>query len=110
MNDFNQIYLLIASFVLGLRHGIEWDHLAAIIDITASDVGLSLAGTGIVTRSYHISRAFWLSTCYGLGHSLVVIALGLAARSFTTLFPLWFDSACERLVGISLILLPFGFL
>jgi high-affinity nickel permease len=28
--------LLIASFWFGFRHGIDWDHIAAITDITSS--------------------------------------------------------------------------
>lgn len=107
MNDYSQIYLLLASFALGLRHGLDWDHIAAIVDITASDVGMSLAGTNMTSNMYSINRTCWLSTCYVLGHALVVISLGLAAKSFVAFFPTWFDTACEHVVGLSLVLFSF---
>ena len=34
--DAGAIALLITAFVLGLRHGLDWDHLAAITDITST--------------------------------------------------------------------------
>jgi high-affinity nickel-transport protein len=34
--DGGAIALLLTAFVLGLRHGIDWDHLAAITDITST--------------------------------------------------------------------------
>ena len=35
--------ILVAGFVLGLRHGIDWDHIAAITDITSTTAAAGIA-------------------------------------------------------------------
>ena len=50
--------LLIAALLLGLRHGIDWDHIAAITDISATQ------------RSWR--RGVLLGSLYAAGHALVV--------------------------------------
>lgn len=76
---------------MGLRHGIDWDHIAAITDIT---------GTTDEKRT-----GFILGTLYALGHALVIIILGLSAVLLGVNLPDWVDSVMEPLVGITLILL-----
>ncbi len=48
---------------LGLRHGIDWDHIAAITDVTSSQPSRL--------------RGFAMGTLYALGHAAVVLTLGL---------------------------------
>jgi high-affinity nickel permease len=81
--------LLVNAFILGFRHGIDWDHLAAIFDIVGT---LS-------------PRGFQLSMLYALGHALVVLILGAAALSFKAILPGWIDGIMGRMVGITLIFL-----
>ena len=83
--------LVTLGFLLGLRHGVDWDHIAAITDLT-----------GAATNRRH---GFLLATLYALGHAGVVILLGLAALWFGALLPGWVDGAMERLVGLTLLLL-----
>jgi high-affinity nickel-transport protein len=57
------------SFALGARHGLDWDHIAAITDLTAPRAGRRL-------RARHGRRGLSLSLCYCLGHGLVLAVLG----------------------------------
>lgn len=81
-----------AALVYGFRHGFDWDHLAALTDLTGSQ-----------TRS---KRAMWLATLYALGHAAMVLVLGVIAILFAEQVPASVDGAMERLVGVSL--LAFG--
>ncbi len=83
--------LLLTSFGLGLRHGIDWDHIAAIADLS------STAGSR--------RRGFVLSFVYAVGHGAVVIVLGLAAIAFGAALPEGADVWMGRVVGITLIAL-----
>jgi len=78
-----------AALVFGFRHGFDWDHLAALTDLTGSQA---------TPR-----RSMWLATLYALGHAAMVVALGGAAILFAEQVPESVDLAMERLVGASLI-------
>jgi high-affinity nickel-transport protein len=82
---------LVAAFLLGLRHGVDWDHIAAITDITASQ---HLRGRGV-----------WLGSIYALGHAAVVFALGVAAILLGDRLPPWVDTVMGRVVGVTLVVL-----
>lgn len=86
-----EILLVISALVFGLRHGIDWDHIAAITDITGSQES---------TR-----QSLWLGTVYALGHGTVVTILGLLAVIVGVFLPSWVDGVMERVVGITLLLL-----
>lgn len=86
-----ELLLIISALVFGLRHGIDWDHIAAITDVTSSQE--------------KPSEGLWLGTVYALGHATVVTALGLLAVAVGAFLPDWVDGAMERLVGITLIML-----
>ena len=83
--------LVITGLLLGLRHGIDWDHIAAISDLTSSQQK-RLRGLG-------------MGTLYALGHAAAVIILGLLAIWFGSVLPNWIDRYLEILVGITLVLL-----
>ena len=83
--------LVITGLLLGLRHGIDWDHIAAISDLTSSQQK-RLRGLG-------------MGTLYALGHAAAVIILGLLAIWFGSVLPNWIDRYLEILVGITLLLL-----
>jgi ABC-type nickel/cobalt efflux system permease component RcnA len=82
--------LILTAFAFGLRHGIDWDHIAAIADITSSQAG---------------RKSIRLATLYVLGHALVVFMLGLVAIELGTVLPAGIDSILERVVGLTLVLL-----
>jgi hypothetical protein len=83
--------LLVASFWFGFRHGVDWDHIAAITDIT---------GTQDERR-----RSLLFGTLYALGHALVVMSLGILAVVAGDRLPAGLDSAMTRVVGVTLVLL-----
>jgi hypothetical protein len=83
--------LLIAAFSFGFRHGIDWDHIAAITDITGSQE--------------ERRRSMLYGTLYALGHALVVMGLGVAAILAGDFLPEAADTAMTRVVGITLVLL-----
>ncbi len=82
--------LVIAAFTFGLRHGIDWDHIAAITDIASSQTG---------------RKALRLASLYVVGHAAVVLVLGLAAIELGTVLPEGIDAILERVVGVTLLLL-----
>ncbi len=83
--------LVVAALLLGLRHGIDWDHIVAITDIAATQDSRR--------------RGMFLGTLYVLGHAVVVVVLGIAAIALGSTIPNWLDAVMGRLVGITLIVL-----
>ena len=83
--------LLATAYGFGFRHGIDWDHLAALTDITSSQDAPR--------------RSMVLATLYALGHGVVVFVLGLAAILLSAELPDSVGSAMEHVVGATLILL-----
>ncbi|MBI2170018.1 MAG: hypothetical protein HYU28_11060, partial [Actinobacteria bacterium] len=82
---------VLSAFGLGLRHGFDWDHVAAITDITSSQ--------GDTRRSMEFS------TLYIAGHGVVVTGLGLVAIAAGSTIPGWLDGAMGRVIGVTLIAL-----
>ena len=82
--------LLVSALTLGLRHGFDWDHVAAISDITASND----------TR-----RGFRFGTVYALGHAAVVLVLGTAAVLAGSRLPASIDDVMGRIAGVTLLVL-----
>jgi len=86
--------LVVAALLLGLRHGIDWDHIVAITDIAATQE----------TKR----RGLFLGTLYVLGHASVIIALGVGAIALGSTVPEWLDAVMGKVVGITLIVLGFA--
>src|SRR5947209_6833395 len=109
--------LLGTALALGFRHGIDWDHIAAITDITSTTTGVEAtgvtveaSGTAALTRRRFSfgameMRALFLASMYALGHAAVVAVLGLAALYFQAILPEWVDPLMERVVGATLVVL-----
>ncbi|MBI4506049.1 MAG: hypothetical protein HY691_10980 [Chloroflexi bacterium] len=91
MADWSVALLLGTALLLGLQHGVDWDHLAAISDITS---------TMPETR-----RGLLLGTLYVLGHAAVVVTIGLLAIWAGLELPEWVDSMMEPFVGATLVFL-----
>jgi high-affinity nickel-transport protein len=85
------IGLVATTFAFGLRHGIDWDHIAAITDITSSQ---DSSRTGMV-----------FATLYAAGHASVVFGLGILAILLGDLLPSGVDTFMERVVGVTLLVL-----
>jgi high-affinity nickel permease len=85
------IGVLIAAFLFGFRHGIDWDHIAAITDITSSQEDRR--------------TALLFGTLYALGHALVVFVIGCFAIVLGERLPSGVDTVMERIVGVTLVVL-----
>jgi hypothetical protein len=86
-----RLALVATTFGFGLRHGVDWDHVAAITDITSSQ---ETPG-----------RSIRFATLYALGHASVVFVLGAIAIAAGDLLPAGIDAAMERVVGVTLLVL-----
>jgi cytochrome c biogenesis protein CcdA len=109
--------LLSTGLLLGLRHGIDWDHIAAITDISSTTTAVEVtqppagdrkapAGLRFRPAFGHLElRAMWLSLLYAIGHAAVVFVLGVLALSLAAVLPEWIDPLMERVVGVTLLVL-----
>jgi high-affinity nickel-transport protein len=86
-----EIGLVATAVVLGFRHGFDWDHLAALSDIAASQQSRR--------------RSLVLATLYALGHAAVAFAIGAAVILASAHLPEAVGDVMERLVGVTLIAL-----
>jgi high-affinity nickel-transport protein len=129
--DLGILGLLGGMAVLGFRHGFDWDHIAAITDITSTTTA-SHAEEVVVGRAHdepdephvhshdeasalhvlgdsrfaHEQRhAIGLASLYAFGHASVVLVLGVLALLLGAVLPPWVDPILERVVGVTLVLL-----
>ena len=86
-----EIGLVATAVALGFRHGFDWDHLAALSDIAASQQSRR--------------RSMALATMYALGHAAVAFAIGAAVILASAHLPESVGEAMERLVGVTLVAL-----
>ncbi len=82
---------LVSVLLFGLRHGVDYDHIAAITDLTSSESSPK--------------RAMRLGFAYALGHGVVILVLGTLAVVFREFLPASVDGVMERMVGVTLIIL-----
>jgi len=86
-----EIGIVATAAGLGFRHGIDWDHIAALTDIT-----------GAQERR---ARSVLVATMYAVGHAVMVFALGVLAIVASFEVPSWLDDAMTRVVGVTLLAL-----
>ncbi len=82
---------LATLFLLGMRHGVDHDHIAAIGD---------LSGLGATPR-----RAMILGVLYAAGHALVLFAFSVLVVSVGLHLPEGVEQWRERIVGATLVVL-----
>src|ERR1035441_10619965 len=82
---------LLSAAILGFRHGFDYDHIAAISDITS-----------VQTNRWKGMR---LGLLYALGHAATVAVLGSVVIVFQLSLPHGIDRIAERLVGLTLVFL-----
>jgi ABC-type nickel/cobalt efflux system permease component RcnA len=80
------------AFVLGLRHASDPDHLVAVTALLARDDGSVRAAAKI--------GAWW-----GVGHSLVLIGIGIPLIALKSSIPAWLERGAEVGVGLIILLL-----
>ncbi|HET6793875.1 MAG TPA: hypothetical protein VFH45_05515 [Acidimicrobiales bacterium] len=95
------------AFLLGCRHGFDWDHIAAITDLTAAGreserEEQAAAMTHRVARhGRRLGLAFW----YCVGHGSVIAIFGLAIGVLGLHLPAAVDRVFESVVGATLVAL-----
>lgn len=77
--------------LLGVRHALDADHVAAV--------------TTIVSRHRTVGRAAWIGAWWGLGHSAVLLMVGTVVVAFKLAIPERTALSFELLVGIMLVVL-----
>src|SRR5436305_3864460 len=83
--------LVATALGLGFAHGIDWDHIAAITDITSSQE--------------ERRESLLYGTLYALGHALVILVLGGLAILAGQHLPKGIDNVMTRVVGVTLLIL-----
>ncbi len=90
------------SFLLGARHGLDWDHIAAITDLTAPRRDDDRESH---TAHRHGRRGLSLSFWYCTGHGLVLAVFGLLVLLLGLGLPAGLDDAFSYAVGLTLVTL-----
>ena len=80
---------LLSAAVLGFRHGLDYDHIAAITDISS-----------VQAKARDAMR---YGLMYVSGHAAMVAVLGVLAVAFRISLPSASDRWAERLVGVTLL-------
>jgi high-affinity nickel permease len=83
--------ILAVGFFLGMRHATDPDHVIAV--------------STIVTREQKLSRAALIGVFWGIGHTLTILAVGIAIILFGLVIPPHIGLSMELSVGLMLILL-----
>jgi high-affinity nickel-transport protein len=83
--------ILVLSFLLGMRHATDADHVVAV--------------TTIVTRERSLARAASIGALWGLGHTLTLLAVGGAMIVLGIVMPPWLGLTLELIVAVMLVVL-----
>src|SRR5262245_29674273 len=75
--------------LMGIRHAMEPDHLAAV--------------STLLSRERSSARAAWLGCCWGLGHTFALMAVGIVLAILQTEMPTRLTAAFELMVAVMLI-------
>jgi high-affinity nickel permease len=89
--DASLIAALGLGFLLGLRHAMEADHVAAV--------------STFVSQDRTLLRACLRGTFWGIGHTAALLAAGLAVIAFKLRIPPGFERGVDTCIGLVLILL-----
>jgi hypothetical protein len=81
----------VVGFVLGMRHALEPDHLTAVCTLVSVRGGAR--------------RGLWLGACWGIGHSLSLLAVGMLLALLQAHLPARVADAFELAVAAMLIAL-----
>ncbi|RLL54334.1 urease accessory protein [Mariprofundus sp. EBB-1] len=83
--------ILFIGFLLGMRHAIESDHVAAV--------------ASLVTRSSSISESIRLGSVWGVGHTITLFIFGSAVMLLDNMIPEQIAMMLEFFVAIMLVVL-----
>lgn len=83
--------MLLLGFLLGMRHALDADHLAAVATLA--------------TRSRSVGRTVGLGIAWGTGHTLTLLLFGGVVLLLDLVVPVQAAAALELAVGVMLVLL-----
>ena len=83
--------ILVLSFVLGMRHATDADHVVAV--------------TTIVTRQRSLARASIVGALWGLGHTVTLLTVGGVMIVVGFVMPPWLGLTLELVVAVMLVVL-----
>ncbi len=83
--------ILFFGFLIGMRHALETDHVAAV--------------AVLATRASSVKQAVPLGLMWGLGHTLTLFAFGIAILLLGANVPESFGNTLEGAVGVMLVIL-----
>ena len=83
--------ILFLGFLIGMRHALEADHVAAV--------------AVLATRARSVKQALPLGLMWGVGHTLTLFAFGIVILLLGTQMPASLAAVLEGLVGVMLVLL-----
>lgn len=89
--DASLVTALGLGLLLGLRHALDPDHIAAV--------------STLVTRERGVARSCLLGAFWGAGHTVALLAAGVAVITFRLSIAPAVEEALERAVGLVLVLL-----
>jgi len=89
MPDIQFLTLLSIGFLLGARHALDADHIAAVATIVSERRSLRASG--------------FVGFCWGVGHTVVLLVVGLAIVAFKITVPERVAAGFEFLVGLMLV-------
>jgi high-affinity nickel-transport protein len=84
------LFAAVTAFVLGVRHGLDWDHLSAIADLVGAP-------------SRRGGRSLGLALWYCIGHGSVIVLLGTMVGLLGVRLPAGLDRTFEVVVGLTLV-------
>ena len=87
----NPFTILAVGFLLGLKHATDADHVAAV--------------TTIVTRAHKLTSAAMIGISWGIGHTMMIIVVGIAIILFHVSIPVKLQLSFEFVVAIALVVL-----
>lgn len=91
MSDLHFLTMLGLGFVLGLRHALDADHVAAVSTMLA--------------RSSSVWRSGLVALSWGIGHTVMLLAAGTILMTFQVSIPDPVAQAFEGMVGLMLVCL-----
>lgn len=83
--------LLLLSFLVGMKHALEADHVAAV--------------ASLATRSRSVGETVRMGAAWGLGHTVTLLGFGMVVLFLDTVVPEQLARALELAVGIMLVIL-----
>ncbi len=83
--------ILLIGFLIGMRHAIEADHVAAV--------------ASLVNGKQSLAETIRLGSIWGLGHTITLLLFGCMVVFMDTIIPVHLANTLELMVGIMLVIL-----